>query len=127
MWSTGGLKQKDKNRHYRNPPFGSFRNLTNMVIACSGPINLWSVNFRPLRPFGGYLLEAVGATITLGNGDGDVVNIGTTFASFTSNSTVSLGNGNNDTVNATFAPAATITVGNGNDAIYVGRDNTITV
>src|SRR5262249_55958617 len=51
----------------------------------------------------------------------------TTFASFTSNSTVSLGNGNNDTVNATFAPAATITVGNGNDTIYVGRDNTITV
>jgi hypothetical protein len=36
-------------------------------------------------------------------------------------------NGNNDTVNASLSPDTTITVGNGNDTIYVGRDNTVTV
>ena len=61
--------------------------------------------------------------ITLGNGAGDVVDVSTNFGS----TTITVGDGNNDTVNATFAPGATITVGNGNDTISVGRDNTVTV
>ena len=62
------------------------------------------------------------STIKLGNGDGDTV-------IFTGQrSTIILGNGNGDVVNdCTSAATNTITVGNGNDTIYVGPDDTVTV
>jgi hypothetical protein len=41
--------------------------------------------------------------------------------------TISLGNGNNDIVMASQTADSEITVGNGNDTIYVGRNNTVTV
>jgi hypothetical protein len=44
-----------------------------------------------------------------------------------SNDTITLGNGNNDTVTATSTLGANITVGNGDDTIYVGTNSTVTV
>jgi len=59
-------------------------------------------------------------TITLGNGNNDVVN-----AASSTHDTITLGNGNNDTVFS--GGFSTITVGNGNDTIHVGTANTVTV
>src|SRR5262249_53983941 len=69
-------------------------------------------------------------TVTLGNGNNDVFNVHPFTAQGTS---IVLGNGNGDVVND-FRGAFqhlpsdnTITVGNGNDTIYVGGGDTITV
>ena len=59
-------------------------------------------------------------TISLGNGNNDVVNDGGGIFD-----KITLGNGNNDTVFG--GPHSTITVGNGNDTIHVGFSDTITV
>ena len=69
------------------------------------------------------------ALTTLGNGDGDMVNhAGGGF------DTITLGNGNGDVVNnfstvggGTTLRNNTVTVGNGNDTIYVGNSDTIKV
>ena len=65
-------------------------------------------------------------TITFGNGNGDAVDI---VAGNSDN--ITLGNGNGDVVNdfglGQLTTGNTITVGNGNDTIYVGNSDTITV
>jgi len=73
-----------------------------------------------------------GTTITLGNGNNDTVmmhlGVGPSF-----NNTIFVGNGNGDVVNDYFSynlsipQNDTITVGNGNDTIYVGNADTVTV
>ena len=62
-----------------------------------------------------------GATITLDNGAGDVVKFGLGFPGFAVDSTITLGNGNNDLVDLdTFTAisgtsGSTISLGNGNN------------
>jgi hypothetical protein len=68
-------------------------------------------------------------TVTMGNGNNDVFNA-TKFDAH--GATVTLGNGNHDVVNdfVSGSPQVgnkTITVGNGNDTIYVGNSDTIQV
>src|SRR5262249_43909307 len=58
------------------------------------------------------------STISLGDGDGDVV--------FGGADQITLGNGNNDTVFSNFGNC-TITVGNGNDTIHLGTNDTVAV
>jgi hypothetical protein len=74
---------------------------------------------------GGFFNES--PTIAVGDGNNDTVNINDMRSLNGTNDKVTLGNGNNDTVNATNTFNAIITVGNGNDTIYGGHDNTVTV
>ena len=74
-----------------------------------------------------------GETITLGNGNNDTVMISGQLSHY--DDTINVGNGNADVVNdyyltrpnSTIPQNDTITVGNGNDTIYVGNGDTVTV
>jgi Ca2+-binding RTX toxin-like protein len=64
--------------------------------------------------------------VTMGNGNNDVFNAFNTQY-HAPGVIVTLGNGNGDVVNDTGGRNDAITVGNGNDTIYVGHNDTVTV
>jgi hypothetical protein len=70
---------------------------------------------------GAFFPPSPGNTITLGNGDGEVVN------DSGSTNSITVGNGNGDVVNDTSGSNNTITVGNGNDTLFLGKNDTVTV
>jgi Ca2+-binding RTX toxin-like protein len=70
-----------------------------------------------------YFGDGSATKIIVGNGNNDMVAIDSPGVS----STIALGNGNNDTVMASAAPDSRITVGNGNDTVLGGANNTIAI
>ena len=60
--------------------------------------------------------------IAFGNGAGDTANL----TQGSSNNTITLGNGDGDEVNDSFGSFNTITLGNGNNTVHVGFNDTVT-